>query len=222
MHYRISATESKFFVLTIGISIVLHALCAPFVGRAILSPASPQHSRTELITQLLDDMSRERDHKSETVDHNQIGDSNHVNIDPIDIALPLAHQRTITTPSTVQHLNPTHYTAQKKIKRRQQLPLSRRSHRLQQKYTKTMAQRIGKNMPYIAPQHAPSAEARVVIRIVINPVNGALKDISLHKSSGSWAFDQAALMAIKKSAPFPPVDIEWEELVFTIPMRYRK
>jgi protein TonB len=58
-------------------------------------------------------------------------------------------------------------------------------------------------------------EGRVRVAMVVLP-NGALARVSVARSSGSAALDKAAIVAVKRAAPFPPapkgLDDQWYDI----------
>lgn len=208
--------------MTVAISLLLHILLSPFVGRLLTSAEQSDEPSRVLITEILNELARGEDHKNRTIDRNQVIGMAPLKVETIAMEIPLhtnrPHKMALPSSTLTDNLNSPRHS----ISRRRSTPLTRRPEHLQRKYTRTVGRTISANIPQITPQNAPPVGARVVVKVVINPVNGALKSVSITQSSKSWALDQAALMAIKKSAPFPPLDIDWDEIVFRIPIRYHK
>ncbi len=63
---------------------------------------------------------------------------------------------------------------------------------------------------------------QTVLQLRIDPASGALKDVRIEKKSGSTLFDNTAIRAIKKAAPFPapPQGVELERGLFAVGFRF--
>lgn len=203
------------------VSLTLHIALSPIVTKLLYLHKQKDKTNHILITEILDNVSQGTNHKTKCISHSQVIGVTPIDIDTITLETPLQPHCTPYQKTTVK-LRKNDIKHNTTISRRKNIPLSRKPLHLQRKYTKTIAKTILSNIPQIDLQNAPKNNAKVMIKVVINPVNGFLKNISILKSSNNWALDQAGIMAIKKSMPFPPLDIPLDKIVFIIPITYKR
>lgn len=89
------------------------------------------------------------------------------------------------------------------------------------KYPGQVQVRVSRATRYPASAKGGSGEAHVTFTVA---ANGGVSRIKLSRSSGNAALDDAALAAVERAAPFPPIpeDAGRTSWTFTVPVAFRK
>lgn len=89
------------------------------------------------------------------------------------------------------------------------------------KYPGQVQVRVSRATRYPASAKGSNGEAHVTFTVA---ANGGISGIKLSRSSGNAALDDAALAAVERAAPFPPIpeDAGRSSWTFTVPVAFRK
>ena len=89
------------------------------------------------------------------------------------------------------------------------------------KYPGQVQVRVSRATRYPASAKGSNGEAHVTFTVA---ANGGISGVKLSRSSGNAALDDAALAAVERAAPFPPIpeDAGRSSWTFTVPVAFRK